>query len=351
MEYKNIIVIFSFLTFFLFYFKTLAQKQEKSANFILKGTVTYAKKPLGGVLFELTKNNEEIIKLNSSKNGKFNIKMLQNTVDTNSNYLLSISKIGFVTKILNINTYIPLVDYDDNSFVYTLDVELLATSVTNFVIQRPFGKIRWDSVKELYDMDEVYYRTIYKEEQLLKSNPDEYLQEMLTKQNETKTLKLNEANKQLNDIAKKQNDTGTSTIIKKDSVLLGKHEISKEIVKNIVKDTVKETIGKNEGETVVEKLTVKPAVKQELIKANAVNPNLTDKRKKSEIAIKRFNSDQDLFDVALIKAMKTQKSQKEILKIKMNNKRAENISNKYETSNILTSLMDVVDMYEKNTTK
>lgn len=344
MEYKNNAIVFSFIAFSLFYITTLAQNREKRASFILKGTVTYEKKPLDGVLFELTKNNEEIIKLNSSKNGKFNIKMLQNTVDTNSNYLLTISKSGFVTKILNINTYIPLADYDDNSFVYTLDVELLATSVTNFVIQRPFGIIKWDSAKQLYDIDEIYYRTIYREEQLLKSNPDQYLLDMLTKQNETKTLKLNEENKQINVVAKKTNDKDTFATIKKDSILATKQGIPKEIIKETIK------------ETVVKKNAVKEPVKQELIKENPVkteriNEILMDKIKRSETAIKRFNSDQDLFDVALIKAMKAQRSQMENFKIKMNNKRAENISNKYETSNILTSLMDVVDMYEKNTTK
>ncbi|MEO6904282.1 MAG: hypothetical protein ABI315_14175 [Bacteroidia bacterium] len=342
MGYKNNVVLFSFITFFFLSFTTLAQRQEKRATFILKGTVTYEEKPMEGVLFELTKNNEEIIKLNSSKSGKFNIKMLQNTVDTNNNYILSISKIGFVTKILNINTYIPLGDYDDNSFVYTLDVELLATSVTNFVIQRPFGKIKWDPIKQLYGIDEIYYRTIYKEEQLLKSNPDKYLLEMLTKQNQTKTLKLNEENKQINTLAKKEKEGDKLAIIKKDSILVAKQDISKELKKEPIKEPVKEIVAKK---------SVKEPVDSGIIKVAPVNGSLVSKTSKLESAIKRFNSDQDFFDVDLMRAMKIQRNKTESLKIKMNNKRAENISNKYETSNILTSLIDVVDTYEKKTTK
>lgn len=137
--------------------------QQKIASdnpvFVLKGnTKNKEGKGVEGVIFELKKNKKTITKIVSGTNGKYSLQMDVSTIDSQNEYTLTISKYGFVSKLLIINTYISKEEYEKAalpSYYFELAIQMTAaTGVAD--VAKPSGRIFWDSGSKGFAFDQTF---------------------------------------------------------------------------------------------------------------------------------------------------------------------------------------------------
>jgi hypothetical protein len=327
MRYKNRTFRFIVFIFLCFRVVSYSQTTEEYAPFLLKGIVTSDKKPLVGVLFELTKAEKIITSFTTTANGKFNIKIEQNPVDKNSYYNLVISKPGYVTKTLSVNTYIPETQYDDNTFVYTLDVSLVATKVSEVVIKRPYGKIKWDNELNMYTLDQSYYQSIAREEKLLEQNPDQYLLEFAAK----KRKEEEEALQRKKQAEKEKAMTAAEANLQ---------AMEAAALKRRTKMMIDSLEALKKEQSVVQQQPSSEQQPQQVVESK--------KEDTPEIIKPPTNyKDTTIFNGAMHYSVNQERAKIQSVKRKMEKSKAENLSVKYETKNMSTSLLDAVDAYDK----
>jgi hypothetical protein len=327
MKHSNSPFAFFIFIFFLF-IHTLSFSQKKgetqTAAFTLNGKIFLEGKPAENVSLELSKDGQPIKKIITTKNGKYSFAMNQDTMNTKNEFIIHVIKEGTVPKALIINTYIPKEEYDDNTYEYVLEITLIPTTVNDIVIQRPSAKIKWNEAENGFGIDQVYAKIIQKEEERLKTDPDKYLKELAEKQ---KKEKEEEAKKKMENITLK-------VVPKVDSIVKEKEEKEKapEIVikenLNAIKTELK-TLPK--ADTIVEK-----SAKQDT-PVQAVAPVI--------------NTKQDVYDESMDYALKKDRVALQRAKEKTERKKNANLATKYETSNVMSSLLDAVDEHDKKLKK
>jgi len=172
---------FSFLFFFTITF--VSAQEDVGAPLEISGIIKYNEKPLEAVNIVVSKGGKQLENYTTTKNGRFNFDVFsQSTTNKNSIYKIVFSKPGYLTKTLEVNTYIPPEDYDQDPAQKELLVEMIATKFDKVQFDRPFAKMVWQRNIKVYDIDASYAKTVAADEALLKKDPDKFLQELKDKQ-------------------------------------------------------------------------------------------------------------------------------------------------------------------------
>ncbi len=315
------IAVFFFL-FSFFSFSSYSQTAEKAdAIFILKGNTKFLSgKAAEGVDMELKKDGKTINKIMSGKNGKYYIQMEVSTSNPKNEYVLNISQVGTVPKSLSINTYISQEEF--NLFTYTrydfeLEIKMIETNVKDIVLERPSGKIKWDNSVHKFSFDQVYAKIIQKDEEKMKD--ENYLRELAAKNK-----------KDEDELAKKKADEDAKLKAIQDAKLKADeeakrfaHQKSKEEAERILQqnlEAIKQEMRKKRVQDSLDSLALTAAGKTTFDGTDAYSIN---------IAKKYLNASKE----------------------KMNREKAQNLSAKYETNNILSSLLNMVDEHDKRMKK
>jgi hypothetical protein len=323
MKPSNQTFAFSIFIFFLF-IHSLAFSQKKgtqTAAFTLFGKIMLDGKPADNVSLELSKNGQLLKKIVTTKNGKYSFVMNQDTLSQKNEYTIHVLKEGTVPKALIINTYIPKEQYDDNTYEYVLEITLIPTTINDVVIQRPSAKIKWNETENGFGIDQVYAKIIQKEEERLKTDPDKYLKELAEKQK--------------------------------------KEEIAKNKMENVIvkvvpqnKDSVPPQIENKDPEVVI-KENIK-AIKTEL-KILPKTDTATEKDNKPTVSSQTIapgiNTKQEVYDESMNYSLKRDKITLRSSKENAEKKKNANLATKYETSNVMSSLLDAVDEHDKKLKK
>jgi hypothetical protein len=326
MKHSNSLFAF-FIFIFFFFIHTFSFSQKKgeaqTAAFTLNGKIFLEGKPAENVSLELSKDGQLIKKITTTKNGKYSFAMNQDTMNTKNEFVIHVIKEGTVPKGLIVNTYIPKEEYDDNTYEYVLEITLIPTTVNDIVIQRPSAKIKWNEAENGFGIDQVYAKIIQKEEERLKTDPDKYLKELAEKQ---KKEKEEEAKKKIENITLK-------VVPKVDSVIKEKEEKAPEVV-------IKENWN---------------AIKTEL-KTLPKTDTITEKKDKQDAPVQQavapvINTKQDVYDDSMDYTLKKDRVALQRAKEKTERKKNANLATKYETSNVMSSLLDAVDEHDKKLKK
>ena len=149
--------------------------------------------PAEGVDIEVKKDGATIAKLISGKKGKYTFQIPVSTDDINNDYVIYISKDGFVPKMININAYLSKNEFGNYPFAkydFEMDLSLLKTTIKDIVLDKPSAKIAWDPMKlHKFDFDHVYYtKVIQKEEQKMIPNSDAYFKNFAKKKKKEEEL-------------------------------------------------------------------------------------------------------------------------------------------------------------------
>ena len=324
------------LSLFLFSELTYSQTDHSGSIFILKGnTKLLSGKTIEDVEMELKKDGKTISTVKSGKGGKFSIQMEVSNTIQNNEYLLVISKPGTVPKNLSINTYIPPIEFTKHPFVrydFELEVVMMETSAKDIVLERPSGKIRWDNEQNKFAFDQVYAKIAQKDEDKYKD--EKYLLELAEKKRKeeeaaAKKIAEEEARKKALAEAKRRSEEEALKLAEQKT-----REESERILNENLEAMKKEMLKKRRQDSldsIATLLTMKTSVEI----------------RRMAIPVSPANVDQTAFNAAdaflLNNAKKDLKENKE----KFNRIKARNLSAKYETNNTLTSLLNVVDDFDK----
>jgi hypothetical protein len=325
MKHSNPPFAFFIFIFFLFIHSfSFSQKKggAQTAAFTLNGKIFLEGKPAENVSLELSKDGQLIKKIVTTKNGKYSFAMNQDTMNTKNEFIIHVIKEGTVPKALIINTYIPKEEYDDNTYEYVLEITLIPTTLNDIVIQRPSAKIKWNETENGFGIDQVYAKIIQKDEERLKTDPDKYLKELAEKQ---KKEKEEEAKKKMENVTLK-------VVPKVDSIIKEKEDKAPEIV-----------IKKNWN-----------AIKTEL-KTLPKTDTILEKNDKQDTPVQAvapvINAKQDVYDESKNYELKKDRVALQRAKEKTERKKNANLATKYETSNVMSSLLDAVDEHDKKLKK
>ncbi|MFH1004997.1 MAG: hypothetical protein V1781_05830 [Bacteroidota bacterium] len=336
---KNKRTYFTFLLIFFFLFLisvssfSQTEKNEKgiSALFILNGSIKLNDESASAVNIELKKDNKLVSSVITKKNGKYKFEIEISTVNPKNEYLLYITKEGTVPKSLIINTYLSKKAFMQRPFVrcdFTLSITLNPVSVTDIVINRPSGKIMWDTQKREFVFDQTFLNTMQKE----KEDQDKQLRELAEK----KKKEEEEAKRLANLKAKEEAERLASQKAKEEAERLAdlkaKEEAERILRQNL--EAMKEAIRKQ----------------READSLAALNKKENKPKEDFQKFIKPVvaaDVDPNAFDGTNIFSINNAKKSLKALQKKMNRKKAANLSTKYETNNILTSLLNMVDENDK----
>ncbi len=277
------------------------------------------------VTVELLKNGQLLKKIVTTKNGKYSFDMNQDTVNKKNEYVIHVIKEGTVPKTLIVNTYIPKEEYDDNTFEYVLEITLVPTTVNDVVIQRPSAKIKWNQNENNFGLDQVYAKIIQKEEEKLNADPDKYLQALAEKMKKEEEDKRNEEQRRKKeDTDKKIREELARKTAEQEAVLAEKK-----------KQDVKENLKNNLN-----------TIKNELNTIAKVNDTI--KKKVPVIAEQPVTNHTETFNDP--KNYELKKATIDLMerKVKTEKKKNDNLIVKYETSNVMSSLLDAVDEHDKS---
>lgn len=258
------------------------------------GKAKFNGKPSEDVIFELKKDATTISTQKTKKNGKFEFEIPISTTDENSEYIIIVSKKGFLTKKVSVNTFISQQEISENKLTkFTCIIEELTMIEYNeneIVLVNPSARFKWDTNSKGFSYDVEFAQTAKKEEQMLLESPEKYSEyieskkqsktnNITTKEKEkvnAETDKMNDA-KSVKDKTIKENldlkNNRMTTVdeavgnnmqlkkIEKDSIATEKVEIAdKEIV---VKISTQKEIKKEENQ-----LIIKEKEKEKEIKVN-----------------------------------------------------------------------------------
>lgn len=326
--------------------RSFSQSPQPFAPFTLYGKILQDDKPVENVTLELSKDGQVLKTITTTKNGKYSFVMMQDTVNRKNEYIVRVSKEGTVTKMLVVNTYIPKNEYDDNNFDYQLEITMIPTKVNDIIIQRPSGKIKWNDSENSYGIDQVYAKIIQKEEEQLKEDPDKFLKELaerMKKEEEEKKRKEEEANRKAAEEEAKKKAEEEEAARKAAEELARKAEEQAAITIAKEKEIGKDTLNKD-------RITVEnELVKTELKERDSAPDTTRMSPQKIQIraTIPVVNSTPEPFDHVTQYQLKKSRIDLEKRKRKEERTKSNNLAAKYETSNVMSSLLDAVDEHDK----
>ncbi len=365
---------------FLFFFLTIVVYSQNDAQLVVKGqtsiklrakglglnvgikNVEWKEEQLEGVEIEVKKNNEAILKTTSGKKGKYSFQLPVNFSDPKSEYTVYFYKDGIGPKKISINTFISKDEFAKHSsaqYTITLDIPLVETSVKDIEIDKPFAKIKWDNVKEhKFTTDQNYDRIAMSEEQKILGNPDAYYTALAKKKKKkdealAKNQAAAEAKLKAEEEAKKKAEEETRLKAEAAAKLKADEEAKKLAALKT----------KQEAERI--ELEKEEARKKEILKKHLADSLAEAKRKKEsqpsasttetknvpvpvEINLDENKNRYDVSETYSInQARKAIRDEIE----KRNREKGKNLTMKYETINILTSLLNAVDETDKKNKK
>lgn len=420
-------VLFFFLCISLIspFFSYSQTIKESPSIFILQGTVKLKGKPVEGVSLELLKNEKQITKIVTRKNGMYSFQMDKSNIDIGTEYILNIKKEGAIPGILRINTYTTKEEFNYVPYIFNLEINLILPTASDVIVKHDFGKIKWDSERGIFDFDKEYVSIVEKDADSIKVDSSKYPLAVIDKINkmaEEIKITANEQAKQKIDDLKTQelvnenlakvstmkgptktDDLKTRELVNENlakvSTLKESEKTDVNINANEKRDTFSDkkklapdnkksqqseaqtevlnqrsqTSNLNTAASVLKKKTnemaalkakentnkfsnlkgtnVDPENKKEVsgsnVKLETNNKQLAIDNKLQNANTPSVDVNSTTFDGISVFSTNNQKNRLLEDKNKMERKKTENLAKKYETSNILTSLLDVVEEFEE----
>lgn len=297
--------------------------------------------PVEGVNIEVKKDGVTIIKIASGKKGKYSFQLPVSTTDPQNEYVIYFFKDGWVPKRIDINAYLSqneFANYPFTKYDFEMDISLLKTTIKDIVLEKPNAKIAWDPVKEhKFTFDASYAKIAQKEEQKMAANPDMYFKNLEKKKKKTEeALAKKAAEEEKKRIAEEEAKRKADEEAKRLAALKAKEEAERlarekaeleklELAKKRMADSLAEIERKKSIDAANTKIDVKKIVKP----------------------VDEISDTKNFYNVGETYSINIAKKALSLEKEKRSRERGRNLTMKYETSNVLTSLLNVVDENDK----
>lgn len=316
--------------------------------------IDYKTESLEGVSIEVKKNGTTILRAKSEKKGKFSFEVPVSITDSKNDFEVYFTKDGTGPRMLDINAFIPKGEpekYAGPKYECELEVPFYETTIKDIPTYKAFAKIKWDKVKEhKFTIDDIFSRSVLGEERKLMADPDTYYAGLAKKKARqdailAKKQAAEEAKRKAEELAQKEKDAEIArqaALMKeklreeiKEDQAKGPEKIKEEKVQALKQDKKEERIPA--GKTEVENNKTLPATAD-------TKPNIKD-------VLKASNDFKDSYDASMKYSISIARNVAKAQKDKRNKEKGKNLSSKYESLNILTSLLDAVVEYDKRSSK
>ena len=361
---KNFLV--ARITFcFLFFLFLIGAKAQDDAQLVIKGktlassrkkglglnngikSVEYKEESLEGANIEVKKNGATILKVTSGKKGTYSVQVPVSTTDSKNDFVVYVTKEGMAPKMILVNSFVAKEEFKKHSaatYEVELDLSMLFTSVTDIVLDKPSAKIKWDNAKEhKFTVDENYARSMLGEEQKMRANTDLYFSSLVKKKKKgddalAKKKAAEEAKLKAIEDAKKKEIEDAQRLAelkaKEDADRLQREKDEAARIAALAQHKA-DSLADLERKKATETADAKTEVKE--IKTPVIQIEKNDSK--------------DLYDAAETYSLNLAQQSLRIEKEKRNREKGKNLTAKYETLNLLTSLLDVIDENDKKNRK
>ncbi len=348
--------------------RLLAQTGDTTSFvFVLQGDIKVNNKTVAGVSIVLKKKDQEITRLLTTNDGKYVLNIKQVVADTSGEYLVYISKTGLLGKILSINTAVPPKQYAKDpfpSYDYDLEISLTPLMPNDIVLKQAFGRIKWNAKQKGFGIDQSYAKVVQNEQEKLKSDP-QYRKDQLKKQKEEeqKQKKIEAEKKRLEDEKKKKEEEDKIKATQQEAARLAEEKAKEEAEKarlaqeDTDRKAAAELKSKQDAALAAEKAGSE--IKETPVPDNKTEAPADKKVETSQPTAKvEVNPKQQIMNEMPVipispeaYSLRAQEGRFLTSRVKEDKIQAANLSGKYETSNALTSLLDVIAAHDKKNKK
>lgn len=311
--------------------------------------INYKEEVLEGALIELKKNGTTIASTTSGKKGKYSFEVPVSAANAKNDYIVYISKDGLCTKMVNINGYVPKPEFAkypaSPKYEVEFDLFLIPTTVKEAISDKPSGKIKWDLSKEhKFVVDPGYAKTAQSEDLKILADPDAYydalarkrkkVEDALAKKKEAADAKLRAAEEaKQKEIDEANRLAALKAKQEEDRIAREKAEADRlaALAKHIADSTAEANRRKAEEEAAA-------TAKVDVIKIiRPVQGNDDNNNVQYDVA--------ETFSIHIARRSLTAEKERRSME------KSRNLSAKYETINVLTSMLNGVDEYDKRNRK
>lgn len=324
--------------------ETNSGKSSLAANLGAR-TAKASAEPVEGVNIEVKKDGVTIMMVTSGKKGKYSVQLPVSTTDVQNEYVIYFFKDGWVPRRIDVSAYLSqneFANYPFTKYDFEMDISMLKTTVRDIVLEKPNAKIAWDPVKEhKFTFDASYAKIAQKEEQKMAVNPDMYFKNLEKKKKKAEeTLAKKAAEEEKKKIAEEEAKRKADEEAKRLAALKEKEEAERlarekaeaeklELAKKRIADSLAEVEKKKSMDAANTRTDIKKMVKPVVETADTRN----------------FYNAGETYSINMAKKALNQEREKR------SRERGKNLTMKYETINVLTSLLNVIDENDKKTKK
>lgn len=153
-----------FALFFSTFIPMHAQDTTAVEEFIvlkIGGEITYKAEKMSGVLVELYEQNRMVDAMETKKNGKFKFALYNNHI-----YTIQISKDGYFTKKIEVNTTVPNEFEDEVEYPFDMELEEYVANVspkTEDLLEYPIALIAYDKKEQGFKYHKEYTKGLIEE--------------------------------------------------------------------------------------------------------------------------------------------------------------------------------------------
>lgn len=319
--------------------------------------VNWNDEDMEGVTIEVKKGGATISKTTSGKKGKYSVQIPVSSTDAKNDYVIYFSKAGMGTKMIFVNAYVPKAEYDkfkSDKWEVSVNAGLIPTTVPDAAADKPFAKIKWDISKEhTFVVDPTFERQAFSEEQKILANPDTYYS-AIAKKSKKKEDALAAKNKAASDAkakaeeeARKKAEEEANRLAaikaKEDAERLEREKAEaakRELRQKQIADSLALAAKRKAKESALAKNTDVPRSEEPVQEPVTTSTPTPDILADADI-LKNVYDGTTAYSINLAKKTLSE------LKAKRSAERAQNLTAKYETNNVLTSLLNEVEEFDR----
>ncbi|GAB4375843.1 MAG: hypothetical protein Kow0075_02510 [Salibacteraceae bacterium] len=155
--------IFAFIALSLHVSMSIGQSENATERFTvlhISGKISANDgKPVEGAVVELYEGNHVVERFTTKNSGKFKFHLLNNHI-----YTIQITKPGYYTKRISVNTYIPDDLFDEYDFEFDIILDSTADkNIYESLAEYPSALISYDPKKDRFYYDKDYTKSYFDE--------------------------------------------------------------------------------------------------------------------------------------------------------------------------------------------
>lgn len=167
---KRILPFILLTSFALLTINSFAQSEENAESerydvLDIGGTISHGEDMIEGVSVKLYESNNVVDDITTKKNGKFKFTLLSNYI-----YTIELSKKGYYSKKVSVNTRIPAEVDDTYKFLFDLSMDSKEEkTLDKYLADYPAVLIEYSAKKDEFTFDKKYTETYFEEIEVTKN--------------------------------------------------------------------------------------------------------------------------------------------------------------------------------------